>query len=107
MARERQRQRGSTDGKGEAPSPERAMTAIPVRFSAAELERLKADAEHAGVTVAVLVRTYALDQRRRLPHATIGSRNVASNPPSTPETSSGIRVRGYSGTYGPTIGKNR
>jgi hypothetical protein len=83
------------------------MTAVPVRFSAEELERLKVDAERAGVTVALLVHTYALARPGPLPHATIGSRNVASNPPSTPETSSGIRVRGYSGTYSPTIGKNR
>jgi hypothetical protein len=71
------------------------------------LERLKLEAKRAGVTVAALVRTYALARVRPRPFATVGSNNLPSNPASTPETSSGLRVRGYSGAYSPTTGKNR
>jgi len=80
---------------------------VCVRFSADELERLKQESKRVGMPVSAVIRKHALTRPSLPTFVSIGSNNIPSNPPSTPETSSGIRVKGYSGTYTPTVGKNR
>jgi len=80
---------------------------VSVRFSAEELERLRSEAERAGIPVSALLRRHALARPYARSVAMVGSNNVASNPPSTAETSSGIRVRGFSGAYTPNVSRNR
>jgi hypothetical protein len=80
---------------------------VEVGFSREELRRLEREAEGAGMSVAELVRELVVARPHLRPLAYIGSNNLASNPPTTPETSSGIRVRAYNGAYTPVVGKNR
>ena len=80
---------------------------VEVVFSREELHRLESEAAGAGTSVAALVHELVVARPHLRVHASIGSNNLPSNPPSARETSSGVRVRGYSGAYAEGVGRNR
>ena len=86
---------------------EAPVVTVEVVFSRDELHRLEDEAARAGTSVAVLVQRLAVQHPRHRAVASLVSSNLPSNPPASPETSSGIRVRGYSGGYSPVVGRNR
>jgi hypothetical protein len=94
-------------GAGEGRAAGAPTGRVGVVFSPEEVQRLEREAARAGTSVPALVRELALTRPHLRALASIGSNNLPSNPPSAPETSSGIRVRGYSGAYTPAVGRNR
>jgi hypothetical protein len=91
-------------GRAVADAPEARVVLV---FSRQEMQALEAAATRAGTSVPDLVRRRALMGPDLRPAASLRPTNLPSNPPFTPETSSGIRVRGYSGAYTPVVGRNR
>jgi hypothetical protein len=87
----------------EEPTPkDRGGAVLSVRFTTAEMDRLRTEAERAGVPVSAFVRRFALT---RQPTATWSANST--NASSDPNTTSGISAVGYNGLYAPSVGKNR
>ena len=79
-----------------------ATVPLSVRFTSDELERLREEADQAGMPVSAFVRRFALARQDRQLHVAMSSNNVASNAGES-AAPTGIELSGYTGGFSASV----